>query len=754
MTKRLIVSVVMLSCVAYSQTWSGIVASSRAIRWDQNAGLPATLLDGETTSSAWNPPIRSTICTTLGTAGQLPTFSQSVTAAQAGTAFQGCSSAVSGSRLRLNPGTYTWSTGEADLYGKNVTLSCNGGPMDCIVKLTGGTVFMGRHSTAGSSAITAGLTQGSTSITLTSASGFTSGNIIQIYQCDAPNSGNPCSLTVPTDNGGLWICGFASVCNIDGGSGVYRDQQQTVLVTNVAGNVLTISPGLYMSNWSTSLTATAERNDFSSFPCQGLGIENITFYTPHNGGGINRSYCYASWMVGNRFIGSNTDGGNSVVEYEGDMRSLFSNNYIYGIDPASPNVSNYVFIEPQRESDNLWLNNIYQVTAYRGLGHLEGDVIAYDYHRDTLAPNAAGFEENGDFQHFPGVAYVLREGNQQGVTRDDPTWGTHDLDTWFRNYIECYDVPFFNTNSTSLGVSIGQFSRFENFVGGVFGSKDSSGSNTGCVSYQSTSNTAVYVVPDGGADTLTTASLMRWGNVTTITQVSDTPTNSGVRFVSSEVPSALASPNAALSNPVPGNTTLPASFFMSATAHPNGGTGLSWWKTCTNWSSFPSTCGAYTTPPFPTAGPDVTGGPYVNGFAYDNPAYLAWLNLPTDTTWQNSYTVTGSSWSGGTETLTVTIAAGWHIQGGFTPPAWNSACNPSSGLSFTGRTDKEILMTASSSTTISYALTGNPGLSCTGTIKWPDVRQFDAAVYQVDNSLSPSANLQGSVKAAGAVVLK
>lgn len=718
---RILLVVVSLCGIAVGQPWSGILATSRAIRWDQNAGLPTVFIDGETTANAWNQPIRSTICTTL---------SAGATSAAMNSAFTTCSSPTTPSVISLPAGTSTLA-GDINFYGKNITLR-GAGPMSTFINLNGHNLTLGRHSSAGSTAVTAGLSQGSTSITVASSSGITSGMIVQMYQCDDPNSGNPCSLTTPTDNGSIWVCGFNSVCNIDGGAGVYRDQQQTFLVTNVAGNVLTVSPGIYMSNWATAFTATVEWNDFASFPCTGIGLENVTIVTPHSGGTINFSYCYASWITGVRFIGSNTDGGNSIVEGEGNMRTLMANNYLYCLDPTSPNVSNYMFLEPQRESDNLFLNNILNDCAFRPLGHLEGDVLAYNYLRDALSNTAAGFEENCVFQHYPGVAFVLNEGNQMGCDRDDATWGTHDLDTRFREYLECYDVPFFNTGSTSVGMDIGVYSRFDNSIGNVIGSKTTAGTNTGCLSYQSTGNTAAYVIPDGGADALTTGSFMRWGNVTTILQASDTPANSGIRFVSSEVPSSLSAPNAALSNPVPGNNTLPASFFMSATAHPFGGTGLSWWKVCTAWSSFP-TCTATQTQPFPTAGPDVTGGSYVSGTAYDIPAAVAWKALPVDTAYQNSYTVTGSSYSGTTETLTVTIPAGWHIQGGFTPPAWNAACNPVGGLSFTGRSDGEILMTGSSSTTIQYELASNPGLSCTGTLKWPNVRKFDPSIFQADS---------------------
>src|SRR5271157_4143076 len=123
---------------------------------------------------------------------------------------------------------------------------------------------------------------------------------------------------------------------------------------------------------------------------------------------------------------------------------------------------------------------------------------------------------------------------------------------------------------------------------------------------------------------------MRWGNYDVVTGAvrwcgnSSDPGWDTTCSSTSEVPSSLASPNTALSNPVPSTTTLPASFFLPATAHPSGGTGLNWWKVCTNWTAFPTSCGGTQTQPFPPIGPDVTGGPYDSGYAYDIPAKLAW----------------------------------------------------------------------------------------------------------------------------------
>jgi len=132
----------------------------------------------------------------------------------------------------------------------------------------------------------------------------------------------------------------------------------------------------------------------------------------------------------------------------------------------------------------------------------------------------------------------------------------------------------------------------------------------------------------------------------------------------------------------------------------------------------------------------------MSGHANDLPASIAFKNLPVDSSYQNSYSITGSSWSSGTETLTVTglTSGSTHIIGPF--QVSGGACSTGTG---------EAYMTSSNSTsgTISYALASNPGSCSGGTVKFPDVRQFDESVFQNDASQSTGNNVNspGSVTA-------
>src|SRR5208282_3947420 len=147
------------------------------------------------------------------------------------------------------------------------------------------------------------------------------------------------------------------------------------------------------------------------------------------------------------------------------------------------------------------------------------------------------------YQHSPGSAFTLYEGNEAGQAEDDDTWGTHDLNTWFRNYMSGWDAPFVTTDPQ--GLQIDSFARFENAIGNAIGSAM-------LTNYQSTysdpTTSWVYGISEAFNDTLTQSSLMRWGNCDTVTGT--------CRFQSSEVPTSLPGNAAPFQNSVPSGDNL------------------------------------------------------------------------------------------------------------------------------------------------------------------------------------------------------
>jgi hypothetical protein len=542
--------------------------------------------------------------------------------------------------------------------------------------------------------------------------------LFTLQQCDTGFSGSGCTTGSATDNGGVFVCGFNAACQRGGEETAnLPEQQQIVYVTSVTGGptyTINFTPGLYMQNWSSgnSPTITLVQGAHTVSP-YGNGLEDLTVYstslTSNFSVALNQSY--ASWVKGVRFIGSGTV---TPLYMYSDKNCLVANNYVFSDVVLDGNYP--PGMQEGGDSDDLVINNfITSGVPWEGIGSMEGDVFAFNYTRDNFTAYVLDI-----FEHNAGNAFLLYEGNQTPSIQEDDTHGTHDLSTLFRNYVSGWETPYVSTNFA--GINFDSFDRFTNSVGNAVGSAQ-------LANYQSTWSAHlpnfVYSLDSTSsahADPLVQASALRWGNCDTTTAT--------CRFQSSEVPTSLTGNAAPFNNTVPSTHNLPCSFFLAGYTSTNctpltrGGTGLSWWQVCTNWVTFPTSCASSQAQPFPIAGPDITGGPYVNGTAYDIPAAVAWKNLPIDSSWQNSYNITGSSWSGGTETLTVSgLPNTTHLLGGFQITGV-SACNSPAG--------GEFLMTGSSSTTISYALASNPGSCAGGTMKFPDVRQFDERVYEND----------------------
>lgn len=206
------------------------------------------------------------------------------------------------------------------------------------------------------------------------------------------------------------------------------------------------------------------------------------------------------------------------------------------------------------------------------------------------------------------------------------------------------------------------------------------------------------------------------------------PSSEAVIFVNYLQPTQTASP---YRNAVPPQT-LPPSFFLPVTsAHPNGGTGLSWWRVCTDYP----TCSSFSTPPLPAIGPDVSGGPGPDGYAWAIPAEVAYQTLPADPDYEETVSVSSAAWSntnGGQVTLTLAstpplanegeyhyITAQFNLSG-VTPSGYNGTFNVTSS-------------SCSGTCTVTYALASNPGTyGSGGTFTWPLVRQFNESVYTLD----------------------
>jgi|HubBroStandDraft_1064217.scaffolds.fasta_scaffold10796_1 hypothetical protein len=748
---RFVLVFFLLSSPCFGQAWSNIISPGRAIDWT-GAGLPPTLPDGETTPNPWTPPTRvqctsysgypSAITGTGNAATDAAALNAALVACKQGSGRNGVYIPITGTfnfggTASGSGGCYSGSSYYCiEFYSVNGVTLRGSGPQSTFIDLSGGAnIPFGGAFGNGSCSWTAGYAAGTTSITVTGCSGpaLAANQVISLQQCDSGYSGPNCTTGSATDNGWIYVCGFNTACQRGGeGTGNIPEQVQNVLVTSVTGAcssscTVHFTPGIYLPNWTSAQSPTIawQVSSTGSTP-YGNGLEDLTVYTTGSttNDAVSFDHNYASWIKGVRFVGA---GALDPLYVYVDKNCLVTNNYMFSdvaIDGSYPSG-----MREGGDSDDLVVNNFMASgIPWEGTGSMEGDVIAYNFTRDEFTSYVLA-----TFEHNAGDAYLLYEGNQTPSIQEDDTHGTHDLETLFRNQLIGWEAPYASSNYASTDYDA--FDRFTNTVGNVMGSPFIS-------LYQSTyaSRGSDFVYDFSGAssahsDPLTLATALRWANYDTVTGAvrycgdsSSLGWSTICALFGSEIPTALIGNAARLSNAIPSTTSLPCSFFLAGyasttcTAHPSGGTGLSFWKVCTSWTAFPTSCATTSTPPFPPAGPDVSGGHNIDGYAYDIPASVAFQKLPIDATYQISHSITSSSWSGGTEILTISgLPNIEHLMGPF--QISGGACSTGAG---------EAYMTTSSSATISYALASDPGSCAGGTFKFPDVRQFDERVYMAD----------------------
>jgi hypothetical protein len=575
-----------LAPYVHAQPWSGIIATSRAIDWS-NAGVTGGI------------PDRTTICSTLNAGAS---------AAQINSAISSC---PSGQVVFLNAGTYNLSTGIS--MTSNVTLrgaganqtklifsgviNCQGGNAGICVNGTysgawwpgppgpNGAPASQTRNWTGTNGQPGVYTQGATVLNLASPpTGLQVGWTLMLSQNDD-------SSVSPTN---LVVGGSCSGMSLDGSGDTYgTGQQQNVKVTAINGNAVTITPGIYMSNWRTSQSPQVY---WWGIPIVAVGIENMSV----DAGGVSGLpiSIYAaqdSWVKGVALPNVNS-GARAHIRLVQSRSLAVVDSYLYG--SGGSGMLNYG-VEPYDCADCLIQNNIFEsvFTPILPQAGTHGLVIGYNY-------VASGAQHDIQF-HQEGNSMNLVEGNVVNTILIDTFHGTNVFTTLFRNRLIGNGVT---------AIDIWANNRYDNILGNVLGTStsvryESSNSSSSTSGWDSNIYRLGFPYIDavssyarcGSAinfDSLVPNSSFRWGNYDTV--------NNTVRWVSSEVPISLTQ----YANSLPGAQTLPASFYLQ-------GKPSSWWAT--PWGA----------PSWPAIGPDVAGGNIsgVGGHAYKIPAQLCFENI-------------------------------------------------------------------------------------------------------------------------------
>jgi len=421
--RRLFLNAVIFFLVApvcvQAQAWSGILDPTRAIDWSQ-AGAGAI-------------PARTTICSTLGTAGLVPAFAQSVTVANINSALASC---PTGQTVLLNPGTYNTAGGTIQIPS-NVTLR-GSGPTQTIIAETGpiptsgtgipvvafGTTSswpFGTESNSGTSTvITGGTAQGSTQITVASTSGISVGKLLTLTQ---------------TNLSYMTIAGGGGTCNYCSGNEPENDTSgQTVLVTAISGNTLTISDPLYIAYTSSPLAFPFNVGATSA------GLENLQIYassavvTNSSGGGyvsnimmIGTTYC---WV---KNVESNFSEGDHVQVAYG-MHNTIRDSFFHDGFSHGPGTTDDSVRLGFKASANLVENNIFWRMHFSTDVEwgASGNVLAYNYSTGNYHDPSTNWSLADIDSHGPHPMMNLYEGNIFEHYDQDQTHGSSSHHTLFR----------------------------------------------------------------------------------------------------------------------------------------------------------------------------------------------------------------------------------------------------------------------------------------------------------------------------------
>jgi hypothetical protein len=647
MRKLILIAFLLTTTLGFSQAWSGILSTSRAIDWT-SAGVT-----GGIPSATWSQ------CGSTIVAGATATTIQAA-----------LNSCAANHYVQLGAGTFTLSAGLN--MPPNVVLRGNGPDSTFLVFSSGGGVGCGGEGSQicfmdsngyyyGSAAVAIGgtnsatvcgtassgacnntYTQGSTTIQLSSvgAAGIVNGQYIYLDQNNDTSTtasttfatGMPVGSTQSNTDGLSLEAGSPGRCSTGvGGSGCVSgggvDRNQIQLVKVVSGcsaactgagpfNV-TITPGIYSKKWASSYSPGAW---WSANNMQNAGIENLSIDSTAIGtareSGIYFNNAFNCWVSNVRSIKPNR---NHVWLWQ-SAHNTIQNSYFFGTQGGE---SQSYGVESYISSDNLILNNVFQqVTAPIILGPSLGSVIAYNFGIDDSYYVVAWMQQALASRHDAGALYNLFEGNISSGYWEDMFHGTGGANTAFRNYLVGWES---GKTEETVPVQMYSYSREENLIGNVLGCNNATSSYPGnCgtpyhTTYQTSTGVAVahsiYDLGAGNAETAASCgftggcvvladsyvatSLLRWGNYDVV--------NATAQWNSAEVPSGLTDGYA---NAVPSSHTLPASLWASSAP--------AWWAGL-----------------WPSIGPDVTTGtvPGVAGHVALTPAancYLSTMGGPAD----------------------------------------------------------------------------------------------------------------------------
>ena len=368
--------------------------------------------------------------------------------------------ASSGTAVYVPAGTYLI---QSDINMKsNVALRGAGSTSTTLNFANGATLVFSGGASKGSNwspgagsgtTITSGYSQGSQSLTLSSASGYNVGDWISIFQ---------------DNDSSIMTAGDCSYCGEDDGNGDHL-KQQYAQITSKNGNTIGISRPVYYV--SPSASGAQVRKQIMGITM--AGVENLKLSKPDGSDGSVLWYYMAlyCWAKG---IETYNDGASSGYPH---IMLAFS----HGIEVRDSWVhhgqnynsgSNYGIAVYYWGSDHKIENNIVTDTRHSIIfsGGGAGCAVLYNYSNNNYEGDGGTLlSEDITTNHGAHPHMNLFEGNISSKLTGDYTHGSSSHNTFFRNWV----TGMRNTPAYTWGVwgiDVQDYNRYYNIVGNVIGS--------------------------------------------------------------------------------------------------------------------------------------------------------------------------------------------------------------------------------------------------------------------------------------------
>jgi hypothetical protein len=285
--------------------------------------------------------------------------------------------------------------------------------------------------------VTAGLTKGSTVLTIANTSAFSAGQMIQVAIEDQTN-------TAAIQAGATPVVGV--------GGGNYQRRQMSRVVSKTA-TTLTIFPALHF----TPDPGLVVKVNVLQAQLDGFGLESmyITGQNTQMKSPVTFSQCYGSWMKEVTVYKS----ANYFVTLESCLNCEVRKSKMTTRNGAGSNGAGILMnhVGNSLIEDNI-VTDVFPPVEINASS--TGNVVAYNFLYNEIGGNL-------NVNHGPHNSFNLYEGNITPNIQSDGFFGGASDDTFFRNWIT---GTLFESNTYTSIIGLNRFARNYSFVGNILGS--------------------------------------------------------------------------------------------------------------------------------------------------------------------------------------------------------------------------------------------------------------------------------------------